>query len=462
MNPNGSKMTHWFTGDKTIQEGTEYIIINFLSDASTIKAEGGAGVCADFTDAQIKLLPTCLELIPSGESGGDNEGENEGGNEDPNPGDTEDTVIKDTLTTVDGYALEKVYSPSDMVYQDKVYFTASRVFANSPSANRYRVSSTSHVLAVFGTETLKLKQNIPGVTLKFAVAEFGESGLGSFVNGGQDMSVWVEGSTQALTADTRYVIINFSKADNSNITTDEAVLLNTCLKIVSSTTPGEPDSGEKPDSGITLSILGDSISTYPGYSNSADGNSNVADNKPSSGIPQYNAVTDTWWHQAITELGIGLLVNNSESGEKVTVKGIEKSSQLHDNTGTNAGEEPDVVVIYMGTNDFRDGVAVGTFKSTYETMIQTIQSNYVDTDLFLFTIPYNTMRNDVALLESYNEAIKDLAATYGCTVVDLYEDSGINASNMSTYYYDVCHPRPIGMDIITNLFVEAYNAKYGN
>jgi hypothetical protein len=67
--------------------------------------------------------------------------------------------------------------------------------------------------------------------------------------------------------------------------------------------------------GKTLSILGDSISTYQGISNNADYNATL-----SGGAIYYNPGTlgvyqpDTWWQQTIDALGMKLCVNNSWSG----------------------------------------------------------------------------------------------------------------------------------------------------
>jgi len=112
-----------------------------------------------------------------------------------------------------------------------------------------------------------------------------------------------------------------------------------------------------PLAGKTISILGDSISTYAGVSNNTAYNSTIGNNavyyQPGTqGVYQ----ADTWWQQTIDALGLELLVNNSWSGSAVlhTRRGtagayVDRCVQLHNDK---TGEEPDIIVVYMGGNDF--------------------------------------------------------------------------------------------------------------
>jgi hypothetical protein len=74
----------------------------------------------------------------------------------------------------------------------------------------------------------------------------------------------------------------------------------------------------KPDTRKTISILGDSISTYSNYSNgtaSSTTNSTIKNGVvyyPRSGFDV--TAESTWWHQAAQELEMDILVNNSWSG----------------------------------------------------------------------------------------------------------------------------------------------------
>ena len=117
--------------------------------------------------------------------------------------------------------------------------------------------------------------------------------------------------------------------------------------------------------GKKLSVLGASISTYAGASNGAAAdttNSTIRNNEKYYPHATVNDVTleDTWWMQACEELGMELLVNNAWSGSSLlhTRNGtvgayVDRCVQLHDDTGDNAGEEPDIIGIQMGTNDYQ-------------------------------------------------------------------------------------------------------------
>ena len=116
------------------------------------------------------------------------------------------------------------------------------------------------------------------------------------------------------------------------------------------------ESDANPYEGKSISILGDSISTFAGVSNNPSYNPTL-----SGGAIYYNSGTlgvsrtDTWWQQTIDVLGMELLVNNSWSGSTVlhTRSGtagayVDRCVQLHNTEG----EEPDVIAIFLGTNDF--------------------------------------------------------------------------------------------------------------
>lgn len=97
--------------------------------------------------------------------------------------------------------------------------------------------------------------------------------------------------------------------------------------------------------GKTISILGDSISTFKDYI--PTGNATY--------YPQNNVqnVSDTWWMQLVTELGAKLGINESwsgscvsvTSGERLPMASLDRIQNL-DNNGT-----PDVILFFGGTND---------------------------------------------------------------------------------------------------------------
>jgi hypothetical protein len=61
----------------------------------------------------------------------------------------------------------------------------------------------------------------------------------------------------------------------------------------------------------------------------------------------------------------------------------------------------------------------------------------------------------------YNAVIKEIAEAYGCTLVDIYTDTGITPQNLATYMGDrTLHPNYAGMDLITKCFIDALVNKY--
>lgn len=218
-----------------------------------------------------------------------------------------------------------------------------------------------------------------------------------------------------------------------------------------------------------LSILGDSISTYEGYSNDyINSNSTTGNN-----IVFYydslflNNVNATWWMQAINRTKLKLLVNNSSAGDAVTWKGPTRAKQLHNNIKGHE-EKPDIIAVYIGINDIKDGISLNDFKIKYQEMVNNIRLSYEDAEIFLFThIPYtcyNVARSIISPeeLELFNNVIRDIANNVKkCNIVDLYSDSEIKIDNYKTYMGDQgLHPNALGMDKITEAFVNALIKKY--
>ena len=127
----------------------------------------------------------------------------------------------------------------------------------------------------------------------------------------------------------------------------------------SETVPWDPEALR----GKTFSILGDSISSYRNISNRRG--SRWSNTTIGRGAAWYSDLKpklkaeETWWMQLSEDLGLRLLVNNSWAGSGFfrpyrRSEGAYKDRcvQLHDNTGINDGAEPDIIFLFLGTNDF--------------------------------------------------------------------------------------------------------------
>lgn len=231
--------------------------------------------------------------------------------------------------------------------------------------------------------------------------------------------------------------------------------------------------------GKTLSVLGDSISTFQGVSNNATTTNNTIGSNaiyyPKYEIDNQN---ETWWKQTADLTGMNVLVNNSWSGSRVLNNNgaayIDRCVQLHDNTGENSGTNPDVIAVYIGINDFNAGLVCGEFKElsdvyteengyitpqsfaeAYAIMVDKMTKRYADSDIYIFTLPANGTNKYTALLDDYNEQIRKIAEYFDCYLVDIAAIEGYEYSN---YTSDGLHPNEAGMDLITDHFVRMLNA----
>ena len=224
--------------------------------------------------------------------------------------------------------------------------------------------------------------------------------------------------------------------------------------------------------GKQFSILGDSISTLAGY-NPKDYKVFYDDeNCEKSDVKE---MQDTWWGKVIDFFGGELLVNNSWSGSRVTrlpnndslfPSGCsdKRTDSLHINS-----VKPDVVIIYLGTNDWAFGAELdGTrfltgelnmqyFAVAYETMLEKIKTNYPNSEIWCCTLNTTFMSSNPSFnfpyeyggmhIEKYNQIIKDTAETHKCKVIDLY------SYHIPYDSIDGSHPNADGMNTLATLII---------
>ncbi len=249
--------------------------------------------------------------------------------------------------------------------------------------------------------------------------------------------------------------------------------------------------------GKKISFLGDSITSYEGITNSTSVNDTLRNYYTYYTSSGNVAVSDTWWQQTVDTWNMELLVNNSYSGS-CTADGKSNASahptgiinawesrcvNLHDNTTSNnpnnAVINPDIIAVFMGTNDtwgqnaegtwtkvtnstFNDAFfarieangfvpAAASFDEAYALMIYKMTVAYPNADIFCLTIPLAST--------TFNNAIKAIAEHYGCGLVDLYDTE--LRTNKSAVTSDNVHPNATGMDIITDALSAAFEDFYG-
>lgn len=111
----------------------------------------------------------------------------------------------------------------------------------------------------------------------------------------------------------------------------------------------------------TLSILGDSYSTFEGYIPA--GNAVWYHAKPDTKATDVASVRQTWWWQLIDEGGYKLGVNESYSGATVSYTGYageDYSDRSFITRLPNLGS-PDLILIFGATNDYWCGAPLGDY-----------------------------------------------------------------------------------------------------
>ena len=161
--------------------------------------------------------------------------------------------------------------------------------------------------------------------------------------------------------------------------------------------------------GKRVSIIGDSISTFEGYNPQGFAVFYNEEKQQQAGIVN---VTDTWWQTVIDFFGAKLLVNNSWSGSRATK--LPGNNELFPSgcsdertNGLHLGVmKPDVILVYIGTNDWAYGVLTGgetritegdiheLFYQAYHGMIDKLKKNYPQAEIFCFTLSTTVMSSN--------------------------------------------------------------------
>lgn len=112
----------------------------------------------------------------------------------------------------------------------------------------------------------------------------------------------------------------------------------------------------------SLSILGDSYSTFEGYL-TPDTNA-VWYLDRTIDRTDVNKVEQTWWHRLATRHGLRLCVNNSFSGATICNTGYDDNDYSDRSFCTRLTRLgcPDIILVFGGTNDSWAGVPVGEYK----------------------------------------------------------------------------------------------------
>lgn len=288
-----------------------------------------------------------------------------------------------------------------------------------------------------------------------------------------------------------------------------------------------PPAETNPFSGKKISVMGDSISTYTGWSDARP----ITDESCTyrygeayygpKGGDFHNTdmlVTDTWWHQAATELGAEILVSNAGNSTGLLIASYPASAAWDQYLkemlayksrpyymGTE-NEDPDIIALYIGSSDMgkarvsqfgsikdidfdtlitlqTDGTysyaEPKTVAEAYSILLHKLKVTYPDAEIYCFnTVPNagGTLKNINTKLQNtypFNKMVKEVADHHDAILVDIYAAFAIDPDNdgvavqedvtkFKTYFHEDPHPNAAGFDVITECFVNAVrtNSKY--
>ncbi len=317
---------------------------------------------------------------------------------------------------------------------------------------------------------------------KITASSFGKTTLsdGKVKNGIRVTWFMADGTKKSLTPDETY-----AEFSSGNCLTAPANAIAVCVPMWEVTDdcefynlslPSGPASEPEDYKGKVISIMGDSISTFAGYTPEDDGFNLDHRNR----YPQSNLSTDvneTWWMQVLTALDAKLGINDSWAGSRVNNTLDENSGDLGpdaamasltriQNLGSNG--TPDVIMVFGGTND--RGQTIGTFDSTNAPTIDTVDltsykwDTFVDAYAAMITrMQYYYPNAEIVAMLPYmpnaatlNAEIVKICKHYGVVYVDLM-NCGISTGKEDLP--DGLHPSAKGFDYITDAVLETLFAE---
>ena len=249
---------------------------------------------------------------------------------------------------------------------------------------------------------------------------------------------------------------------------------NTVPSDVAVVTVRQNESDEKPWKGLKVSVLGDSVSTYKGWS---------ANNTyyTSSTIPSVNSM---WWKQVFDLLGAEPLVIEARSSSCCAVSNVAWTKDITpavDDTRCkklHKGDvEPDIIFIAMGVNDCQANVPLGnwdghselspddtaTWRGAYANTIQKIHQRYPYALVFCLS-PWYFVRggsgavnvNRYGTYQDYEDAMREVCEIMQCVFIDC-NNLGLNRQNFNPQYFaladntsdgSIFHPNKTGQEIL--------------
>ncbi len=231
----------------------------------------------------------------------------------------------------------------------------------------------------------------------------------------------------------------------------------------------------------TLSVLGDSISTFAGYIREDVPAERIYYHGDNAGVTNVHKM---WWQIACDRLGYERNCINAYGGLRVTDTLSDPNNGMTRAEVLDNGTEPDIIIVYLGVNDFNGAVQLGLyegrgaipvsvneFSTAYARMLSDIQSRYKLAKIYCMTLPPSGVNtadlgtpeiNAAGLSQrEFNERIRLIARAFNCGIIE-GEACGITVHNgdvtMDDYKADTgwfLHPNDVGQQMIAEAVIRA-------
>jgi len=178
----------------------------------------------------------------------------------------------------------------------------------------------------------------------------------------------------------------------------------------------------------SVTIFGDSYSTFEGYIEPAANEPWYFQNGNKPQRTDVTDVTQTWWHQLLSRKGWHLCMNNSYSGSTVSYSGYDGadySLRSFNTRMTNLGC-PDIIFVFAGTNDSWAGAPMGDyqygdfahanlfqFRPAMARMLEYMTKRYINTRIYFIL-------ND-GLRDEVNSSVLTICQHYGVPCIRLHD-----------------------------------------
>lgn len=178
---------------------------------------------------------------------------------------------------------------------------------------------------------------------------------------------------------------------------------------------------------VSVSILGDSYSTYEGYV-TPDTNTAWYHESVMRKDNDVTSVEQTWWHLLLKKNGWKLCTNNSFSGSTISSSGYSGNDYTDRSFVTRAPNlgNPDVIFIFGGTNDSWVPSPIGeykyagwttddlkAFRPSLAKLLDYMGKRYLGAELYF--ILNSELSDDV------NISVREICARYSVPVIELHD-----------------------------------------